>query len=95
MPMHRWLVITLAVGLALGALPTGADGADAPPKAPPGATPVELPTMPPDACDKQFAEFDADRNGKLSYAEYADGRFGQLRFASAPTEREVKGCRAG
>jgi Ca2+-binding EF-hand superfamily protein len=52
-------------------------------------TPVPAPSPVPDACRKDFQEFDKDQNGSLSYGEYADGKFGKLRFFKAPTEDEI------
>ena len=55
------------------------------PAPPPGAEPVDFPTPAPGVCDKLFSQYDANKDGLLSYKEYADGCWGQLRFAMAPT----------
>ncbi len=68
------LALTLVVASA---------GAPADPKA-------EFPTPSPTACDKQFSEFDGNRDGALSVKEYVEGRWGQLRFASVPSEADIR-----
>ena len=73
---------------ALSALAVAPAGATEPK---PGSVPATMPTVSPAVCDKRFVEFDANRDGKLSYKDFADGRFGQLRFAVAPSEAEVRG----
>lgn len=60
-------------------------------KPPPGGAPETLSTASQATCDKRFAEFDTNRDGRLSYEEFADGRFGMIRFAVAPSDAEVRG----
>ena len=55
----------------------------------------DVPTPSPADCEKQFVAYDADRNGTLSYEEYAKGQWGQLRFASAPTDAQIAGHMKG
>lgn len=81
---------TLALAAALGAAPAFA-AAPGPRRPPSAAEEAPMPGISQAECDKRFAEFDANRDGTLTYQEFANGRFGQLRFAMAPSEREVKG----
>lgn len=75
--------------LALSALAVAPAGATEP-KALARGTPATLPTVAPAVCDERFAAFDTNRDGKLSFQEFADGRFGMIRFASAPSAAEVR-----
>lgn len=81
-----------ALAAALGALAAGAAYAvELGPKhgASRDAAP-DLPGLSREECDKRFTEYDANHDGKLTYKEFAEGRFGEIRFASAPSESEVR-----
>lgn len=80
----------LLTALLLSAAPAIAK--ETPPAAPPGAERVEFEIPgPSDAdCAAQFKRYDANRDGALSYAEYVNGRWGQIRFVQAPSEAEVR-----
>ncbi len=86
----------VVLAAALGAVGVGAADAAGKP-ADPSPPPVwageraTIPTMSPADCDKRFTRYDGNRDGKLTYQEFAQGQFGQLRFIHAPSEREVKG----
>lgn len=50
----------------------------------------DFPTPSPADCERLFVAYDVDHNGTLTYKEYADGQWGQLRFAMAPTEAQIR-----
>lgn len=63
---------------------------------PPGGDGIpDFPTPSPVECERWFVQYDADRSGFLSYKEYTDGQWGQLRFAMAPTEAQIRGHKQG
>ena len=78
----------VVVTLALVALASGP--AWAAPKAPAAQREkAALPQRSAQDCDAQFKLFDANQDGKLTYAEYAQASFDDLRFVRAPTPQEV------
>ena len=51
---------------------------------------VDFPIPSPAACDEQFKAFDGNKDGVMSFKEYVDGRWSQLRFVQAPTEAQIR-----
>jgi Ca2+-binding EF-hand superfamily protein len=56
--------------------------------------PTESP-KPQTSCEKEFASFDVNGDGFVSYEEYVNGKWGQLRFVKAPTADEEAKTKAG
>jgi hypothetical protein len=48
----------------------------------------------PTLCDQDFDKFDADESNALSYDEYVNGRYGQIRWFKAPTAKEEADMKA-
>ena len=62
------------------------------------AKPSPSPSAKPAASAECMADFDAfnvREDTVLDYDEYADGKFGKVRFIKAPTEQEVKAMKDG
>ena len=62
----------------------------------PASTPApEAAATPSAACLADFDAFNVDKDTMLSYDEYVDGRWGQVRFIQAPTPAEEAGMKEG
>jgi hypothetical protein len=65
--------------------PTGTAAAQPATAASPRPAAASAPTP---GCDADFSAFNITKDTFLSYDEYVDGRYGQVRFIKAPTEAE-------